>query len=73
MTSTPLSFPTGKAEFSLEEAATLLGITATELASLVDDSLNAKGSEHNLARMRFRPMLSFSKMQARPRSNDSLD
>ena len=48
--------PSGKAEYTLEEAASALGISAAELESLVTDGLQAETPDvRNLERMRFRP------------------
>ena len=70
-----LSLPSGKAEFNLEEAANVLGMSSNELKSLVEQRL---GGDHaamnNLARLRFRPadLIMLNMMQAVP-ALDALD
>lgn len=53
----PFQLPADKAEFSLEEAAAALGLSADELRFMVAERLagDDEVSAGNLARMRFRP------------------
>ena len=51
-----LSLPSGKAEFSFQEAATALGLSSEELEALVARHLtDDRDGTSGLARMRFRP------------------
>jgi len=51
-----LSLPSGKADFNLEEAAGVLGISAHELKSLVEQRLaDDNAAMGNIAKLRFRP------------------
>ena len=49
------NLPAGKAEFNLEEAADVLGISSDELQSLVASRLEAEGQPQDLRRLKFRP------------------
>ena len=52
----PSNIPAGKAEFNWDEAASVLGISHSELQALVVERLGEEDpSEKSLARMRFRP------------------
>jgi hypothetical protein len=69
MTTTPIKLPSGKAEFNLEEAAGLLGMSSAELSTLIAAQHQADGAtKRDLTRLRFRPadliMLSFSRLQS---------
>lgn len=56
MSYTQLSFPAGKAEYNWNEAASLLGISADELQSLVVERLgDSEVRARSLGRMRFSP------------------
>ncbi len=51
-----LSLPTSKAEFNIEEAAHVLGLSASELRSLlIRHVLDEPEGIRNLPKMRFRP------------------
>ena len=50
-----ITLPTGKAEFNLEEAAGVLGISSNELRDLVAGRLAGEDKIRNLGRMKFRP------------------
>ncbi len=49
------NLPAGKAEFNLEEAADVLGISSEELKSLVVARLEGEGQTQDLRRLKFRP------------------
>ena len=49
------SLPAGKAEFNLEEAADVLGMSSDELQSLVASRLESEGRPQDLRRLKFRP------------------
>lgn len=52
----PSTLPAGKAEFNWDEAASMLGISAAELETLVADRLGDEESPQKaMAKMRFRP------------------
>ncbi len=56
MSHTQLSLPAGKAEYNWNEAASLLGISADELQSLVVERLgDSEVPARSLGRMRFSP------------------
>ncbi len=51
-----LSLTAGKAEYNWDEAATMLGLSPTELEALVVDRLGERESKESaFAKMRFRP------------------
>ena len=63
------NLPAGKAEFNLEEAASLLGMSAQELKKMVLARLGEEdASPKRLARLRFRPsdLLLLNMMQSDP-------
>lgn len=52
----PSTLPAGKAEYNWDEAASMLGISASELQALVVERLgDSDSSDSSLAKMRFRP------------------
>jgi len=51
-----LSLTAGKAEYNWDEAATMLGLSPTELEALVVDRIGERESKESaFAKMRFRP------------------
>jgi hypothetical protein len=62
-----LSLPSGKADFNLDEAAGVLGISSNELKSLVEQRLGGdRAAMNNISKLRFRPadLIMLNMMQA---------
>ena len=61
-----ISLTAGKADYNWDEAAKMLGLSSTELQTLVVDRLGENDQEKSFSKMRFRPtdLILLNMMQA---------